>query len=151
MLCLNNAEKLQTFKWHKRVGRLSKLNSRDQSLLYRRVREDPKINYRELSAEFSNKAGYVSVSYSTVRRCFNKIGIDCYVAARKLLLRVTDTIKRYKWCKERLHWSVEDWFKVIFSDEPNFEVVNRKSRFIVKKLASEKYKERFYVPRGGGS
>ena len=31
-------------------------------------------------------------------------------------------------------------------------MVNRKSRFIVKRLASEKYKERFCVPRvqGGG-
>ena len=38
----------------------------------------------------------------------NKKGIDCYVASRKLLLRMTDRIKRYKWCKERLHWSVED-------------------------------------------
>ena len=60
-----------------RVGRPSKLNSRNQSLWYQRVREDPKISYRELSAEFSN-----SVSYSTVRRYLNKKGIDCYVAAR---------------------------------------------------------------------
>ena len=84
----------------------SELNSRDQSLFYGRVREDLKINYQELSAEFSNKAGYISVSYSTVR-CLDKKGIDCYVAARKPLLRVTGRIKRYKRCKERLPWSVE--------------------------------------------
>ena len=77
-----------------RVDRPSKLKSRDQRLLYRRVTEDPKISYQELSAEFSNKAGYVSVSHSTVRKCLNKKGIDCYVAARKPLLRVTNRIKR---------------------------------------------------------
>ena len=125
-----------------RGGRPSKLNSRDQSLFYQRVREDPKISYQELSAGFSYKAGYKGVSYSTVRKCLNKKGIDCYVAAGKSLLKVTDSIKRYKWCKERLHWSVEDWSKVIFSDESNLEVVNHKS-FIVKRLGSEKYKERF--------
>ena len=104
-----------------------------------------------MSTEFRNKAGYVSVSYSTVRRRLNKKGIDCYVTARKPLLRVTDRIKRYKWCKEKLHWSVEDWSKVIFIDESNFEVVNHKSRFIFKRLASEKCKERFCVPRVQGS
>ena len=108
------------------------------------MRKDPKISYWELSAEFSNKPGYISVIYSTVR-CLNKKGIDCYVAARKPLLKVTDRIKRYRWCNKRLHWAVEDW--------SNFEVVNHKSRFNVKRLASEKYKERFCVPRvqGGGS
>ena len=54
------------------------------------------------------------------------------------------------WCKERLHWLEEDWSKVIFNDESNFEVVNRKSRFIVEKLASEKNKERFCVLRAQG-
>ena len=83
-----------------------------------------------------------------------KKGIDCYVAARKPLLKVTDRIKRYKWCKERLHWTVEGWSKIIFNDESNFEMVNCKSRFIIKRLGSEKYKEKFCVPRvqgGGGS
>ena len=84
---------------------------------YGKARKDPKISYQELSAEFSNKAGYVSVSYSTVRRYLNKKGIDCYVAARKPLLRITDRVKRYKWYKERLHWLVEDWSKFIFSDD----------------------------------
>ena len=109
---LKNYKLSNNIKDSPRVDRPSKLNSRDQSSLYQRVREDPKISYRELSAEFS-KAGYVSVSYSTVR-CLGKKGIDCCIAARKPLLRVTDRIKRNKWCKERLHWSVEDWSKVIF-------------------------------------
>ena len=57
-----------------RVGRLSKLNSRDQSLLYwgrgGGVREELKISYR--NCLFSSKAGYISVSYSTVPRYLNK-------------------------------------------------------------------------------
>ena len=69
-------------------------------------------------------------------------------------MRVSDRLKRLKWCRERLHWSVEDWAKVIFSDKSSFEVINRKSRLIIKRLAGEKIKERFCVPRiqgGGGS
>ena len=46
-------------------------------------------------------------------------------------------MKRRKWCKERLNWSVEEWSRVIFSDESNFQVFNRKSKVMVKRLGSE--------------
>ena len=137
-----------------RLGRPLKLTSRDQSYLYRKVRQDPKISYHKLAEGFTNIPGNVSVSRWTVRRCLNKKSLDCYVAARKPFLLVLDCLKRLKWCRERLHWSVEDWAKVIFSYESNFEVINCKSRLIIKRLAGEKFKERFCVPRiqgGGGS
>ena len=38
-----------------------------------------------------------------------------------------------------MYWSVEDWARVIFSDESNFEVFNRKGRFFVKRYHSEKF------------
>ena len=63
---LKNYKLSNDIKGSPRVERLSNINSRDQSLLYRKVREDPKISYRELSPEFSNKAGYVSGCHSTV-------------------------------------------------------------------------------------
>ena len=135
-----------------RLGGPLKLTSRDQSYLCRKVRQGPKISYRELAEGFTNTPGNVSVSRWTVRRCLNKKGLDCYVAAQKPLLRVSDRLKRLKWCRERLHWSVEDWAKVIFSNESNFEVINCKSRLIIKRLTGEKFKEHFCVPRiqGGG-
>ena len=136
------------------LGRPLKLTSIDQSYLYRKGRQNPKISYRELAEGFTNMPVNVYVSRWTVRRCLNKKGLGCYVTARKPLLRVSDRLKRLKWCRERLHWSVEDWPKVIFIDESNFEMINRKSRFIIKRLAGEKFKERFCVPRiqgGGGS
>jgi hypothetical protein len=56
---------------------------------------------------------------------------------------LTDRIKRRKWCKERLNWSVEEWRRVIFSDESNFQVFNRKSKVMVKRLGSDKYDTKF--------
>ncbi|RNA06125.1 transposable element Tcb1 transposase [Brachionus plicatilis] len=44
--------------------------------------------------------------------------------------------------------------KVIFSDEFNFEVFNRKSRVFIKRFANEKYHSKFCLPKlqnGGGS
>ena len=129
---LKNHEQHNDVKDLPRLGRPLKLTSRDQSYLYRKVRQDRKISYREHAEGFTNTLGNVSVSRWTVRRCLNKKGLDCYVATRKPLLRVSDRLKRFKWCRERLYWSVEDWAKVIFSNESNFEVINRKSRLIIK-------------------
>ena len=56
-------------------------------------------------------------------------------------------------CKVRLHWGVEEWSRVIFSDESNFEVINRKTKLKVKRF-QKKFHEKFVQPRvqgGGGS
>ena len=94
------------------------------------------------------------VCVETIRKVLKKQKINSYVALRKPLLTVKDRLKRRKWCKERMYWSVEDWARVIFSDESNFEVFNRKGRVFVKRYHSEKFDNKFVVPRlqgGGGS
>ena len=48
----------------------------------------------------------------------------------------------------------DDWKWVIFSDEAKFEVVNRKNHIYLKRLRSEKFKQRSIKPRfqgGNGS
>ena len=54
-----------------------------------------------------------------------------------------DQCKRRKWYKECLHWVVEDWAKVILSDESSFQAVNHKGRIYVKRFATEKYGDVF--------
>ena len=54
------------------------------------------------------------------------------------------------WSKEGLDWSVKQCAKVIWSDEANFQVVNRKGRIYVKRFATEKYSDRFLQHRRQG-
>jgi hypothetical protein len=87
-------------------------------------------------------------------RFLKQKGLESHLAARKPLLTVKDRLKRYSWCRQRLNWTVNDWSRVIFSDESNFEVFNRKSRVIVKRFKNEKFHPKFCTPRlqnGGGS
>ena len=93
---LKNHELHNDVKDLPKLGRPLKLTSNDQSYLYRKIRQDPKISYRELAEGFINTSGNVSISRWTVRRCLNKKGLDCYVATRKALLRVSDRLKRLK-------------------------------------------------------
>ncbi|RNA37399.1 transposable element Tcb1 transposase [Brachionus plicatilis] len=43
------------------------------------------------------------------------------------------------WYKQKLNWTVNDWYKVMLSDESNFEVFNLKSRVI--------FHPKFCIPR----
>ena len=138
----------------KRSGRTQILTPRDESYIFRQVRKTPSISYRQLAADFNDKFENIRISKDTVRRVLLKKGLESFTAIRKPMLTVKDRIKRYKWCKERLHWTVTDWEKVVFSDESNFEVLNRKSRVFVKRFKNEKYHPKFCLPKlqnGGGS
>jgi transposase len=137
-----------------RCGRPRKITEQDERYIFRKSRQNPFLSNRNLAKEFNSINSGYTVSRETVRKILLSRGIGSYTAQRKPLLRVTDRIKRRKWCKERLNWSVEEWSRVIFSDESNFQVFNRKSKVMVKRLGSEKYDTKFCVPRlqgGGGS
>ncbi|MDQ5930221.1 MAG: hypothetical protein QG594_2008 [Bacteroidota bacterium] len=135
-------------------GRPPKLSCKDESWLFRRVRVEPTISCGKLASEFSSREDNQGVSKETVRRSLQRRGIGTYTAKRKPLLTKKHMIKRFNWCRDRLHWDVEQWSKVIFSDESNYELVNRKSKIRVKRLRNEAYNPRFCQPRlqgGGGS
>ena len=135
-------------------GRPAKLTWRDQNVLYRMVRLHPSISYRSLAAEFNARTENFSISSETVRKALKKRGIKAYLATRKPLLTKRHMQKRLKWCRKLRHWGVEEWSRVIFSDESNYEVINRKSKVFFKRLENEKYLSQYVQPRvqgGGGS
>ena len=137
-----------------RPGRVSKLSEKDKSALFREVRKEPTKSLRNLASEFNDCLQNSSVSYETVRKVLKAKGIGSYSATRKPMLTVRDRLRRMKWCKERLNWPIEKWAKVMWSDESNYQVVNRKCQITVKRLRSEKYHPRFCTARlqaGGGS
>lgn len=149
-----NLEKYGRPKESPRSGRPRKLTDRDEAYLFRQVRKYPTLSNRNIASDFNSKFENIKISRETVRRVLSKKGIGTYTALKKPLLTVKDRLKRLKWCKERLNWSVAHWSSVIFSDESNFEVFNRKARVLVKRFQFEKYHAKFVVPtlqKGGGS
>ncbi|RNA36832.1 hypothetical protein BpHYR1_043001, partial [Brachionus plicatilis] len=74
--------------------------------------------YQKLATDFNSKTQGV-----------RKKGLESHTTVRKPLHNIKDRQKRYKWCKQRLKWIVND-FRVIFIGEFNFEAFNRKLRVI---------------------
>ena len=151
---LRNYSEFKQVKDLPRSGRPRKLSEKSENYIFRMQRKDPKKSYKNIAREFNESSVNITISKSTVRRVLKRKGLDAFVAARKPLLTARDRLQRLRWCRERLKWSVEEWARVLFSDEANFEVFNRKSKVIVKRMRGEKFLSRHIVPRlqgGGGS
>ena len=94
-----------------------------------------------------------SISTSTISRILRQYNMISYIASRKPRITLKQRRAQIDWCNEHLSWSVPDWSKVIFSDERNYEVLNRKNRisfrrFRIGRTRSERSQKRTH--RGGG-
>jgi transposase len=103
-------------------GRPEKLTDRDKNYIHRQVRINPHL--RELTSNLNSKFKNIDVSKDTVRSILTKKGIGSYKTQRKPMLTIKDRVKRWKWCRQRFHWQIEDWAKVLFSNESSFTVFN---------------------------
>jgi len=75
---------------------------------------------------------------TTVRKALRRAGFRRYIACPKPLISWINRKKRLKWAREHLHWTIEDWMRVIFSDESSFESGQR-NRVFVTRRTNERY------------
>jgi transposase len=59
----------------------------------------------------------IKVSNSTLRSLLKDVGLFSRIRRRKPFLKPQHKAARLRWAKKYAHWTVEDWLKVIWSDE----------------------------------
>ena len=101
---------------------------------------------------YANTNMSLSISTSTISRILRQYNMTSYIASKNPRIRLKQRRARIDWCNKHLSWSIPDWSKVIFSDESNYEVLNRKNRiyfrrFCTDRTRSERSQERIH--RGG--
>ena len=93
-------------------------------------------------------------SRSTISRGLLDFGLVSYQTTLKPLLTSDNIKKRVEFCHKYENWSFLHWQQVIFSDESNFKLINRKNIPVVRRMIQEKYDKRHCIMRvqgGGGS
>jgi len=91
---------------------------------------------------------------TTVQRRLRDYGLKGCIAAKKPLLRKQNKVKRLQWAKEHKDWSINQWYKVLFSDESKFEIFGGKRRQYVRRQIGERMMNQCVIPtvkHGGGS
>lgn len=99
----------------KRKGRPRKTSKRDDRKLKSICLQNRKLTSTLMKTQWS-EAG-VDVCARTVRNRLSEMGFSYRKAKRKPGLTPAHKKKRLHWAKNKCAWTVEDWEKVIFSDE----------------------------------
>ena len=113
-----------------------KINERDLRHLIRAVTSSAdgrRESYIKLAADIG-----IEASESTVRLALRKAGFRRCISCPKPLVSWVNRRKRLKWAREHLYWTVEDWMRVIFTDESSFETGQR-NRIYVTRRPGERY------------
>jgi hypothetical protein len=66
----------------------------------------------------------VPISYCCVLDNLQKLGFKAKKKAKKPHLTAKQKAERYKWAKAHINWIVNDWKRVIFSDETKINLWN---------------------------
>ena len=81
---------------------------------------------RALESEFASDAAdlqrklFPRVGYSTVKRYLVKAGYHGFIRRKKPYLKPIHIKKRKQWERMHRHWPLQQWQKVIFSDESKY-------------------------------
>lgn len=93
---------------------------RDDSVIIRKALQNRRRSSKDISADMAEIG--VTVSARTVRRRLFKAGLKARIPRKKPYLNAAQRKKRVDWCKDHKNWTVDDWSKVLFSDESRISI-----------------------------
>ena len=120
----------------KHSGRPRKTTEKEDQLIQCLCRSDRLQSERELASQLAGDYG-IEVSKSTVGRRLRAVGLFARPMIKKPLLSNRHQLARLAWAKEHKSWTIEDWRKVVWSDESKFNLRGSDGRITVRRTAKE--------------
>lgn len=136
-----------------RQGRPRITNSRDDLNIIIKSKRNRRLTAPEITAQI-NESRNKPISLSTVKRRLLDAGLKGCLAVSKSLLKTANKKKRLNWAQQHKDWTIEDWNKVLWSDESKFEIFGTKRRVFVRRYSNERIADGCTVAsvkHGGGS
>ena len=150
---LKRFTKTNSFSDAPRSGAPRKTSKADDRLLVRSSTKDRRLPATQLRLQLVDKKGKPSVSARTIRRRLAEVGLNGRKPRKKPLLTKVHKEKRLQWAKKYSSWTVNDWEKVLFSDESPFELFQKSQNAWVRRRVGEEFKAECVTPtvkHGGG-
>ena len=116
----------------KRSGRPRKSNEKMDRVIWRMSKKDHFKSANLIKSCLLKHYG-LSLSSRTVRHRLNEGGLFGRSAQKKPFISLHNRHRRLEWAKH-VHFSVEDWKNVLFSDENKFVRVHSSGRVYVQRL-----------------
>lgn len=121
-----------------RTGRPRISTPRDDRRLIRLSLANRRASSTVLAARWELSSGK-RASPRTVRSILKAHKMNWCAGAVKPRLTPKHLQKRREFCEAYKHWTAADWRRVVFSDEMNIEVDNRKGRCMLRRRPGERY------------
>lgn len=123
-----------------RTGRPSKQTPENKDLIIKKIQLDRfgrEKSTATIAAELTAEG--IPISADTVRCILKKAGFRKTKPTRKpgLTKRMRDD--RLRWCLEHQNWSLEDWKKVIWSDETSVVLLHRRGGYRIWRRSHEAF------------
>ncbi len=120
-------------------GRRQKLSLQTQRAMGRAVQANRFLTATALQTEFRLNEGPNRVCSRTIHRAITRVrGFVSYWAAKKPFISERNRRKRLAWCHDKLNWTIEDWRKVMWTDESPF-CLGFSGKLRVWRLHNERY------------
>ena len=91
-------------------------------------------------------AARYEVSRNIIRTYIRQLGFGNRIAMRKPYLNSTHKVARLAFADKFVHWTIEDWYKVIWSDESSFELGKNSRHIRIWCKVHEKYAKNCLAP-----
>jgi len=126
-----------------RSGRPQVLSTSDKRFLWILIKRNPFIRYREINERLRS-----SLSRTTLLKMIKESGYGHWKARKRPRLQEEHARKRLAWARVHRNWTVEQWRKVVWSDECSVELGKGKQGKWVFRLnrRNEKWKKEYITP-----
>jgi hypothetical protein len=131
-------------KDRKRSERKRVTSKQDERMMIRAVMKDRCRGSQDIAADL-NESG-VRVSARTVRRRLWQAGLKAKTPRKKPFLNFTQRQKRVAWAKEHQDWTVDNWKKVLFSDESRICIFGQDGIKYVRRRVGEENRPDCCIP-----
>ena len=135
-----------SYKDRPRSGRPRISTQKDDRNLIRLVKKNRNEPSHVLANQWKLSNGKTASS-SLVRRRLLANKLEWKFAVKKPRLSANHVKARKTFCKMVKSWPVSKWRQVLFSDEMNIEVDNRKNRICIRRTSVEKYNQDCIIQR----
>ncbi|GBC31699.2 IS630 family transposase [Rhizophagus irregularis DAOM 181602=DAOM 197198] len=149
---ISKYKKTGAFSIASRSGRPKKLTERDKRHLKVIVTQNRREPVEKIVKNFAESTGKV-ICKNTMKNTLYNMGYHSCTALRKPNVSERNRKIRLKWARERRLWTINDWKKVVWSDESRFTLFQNDGKIRVWRLQEEKYNINCLVPtmkHGGG-